>query len=147
MILVDLIVAFAFVIFIGISYKRISYLVCSYLSKYSVDIENQFINKNAAYKKLNQKLYQLQNCENKIDDIVNQRKEKISSIISYYEKKQQNYELQINERIDAIRKYLTSEVLNQTELHKKYVKDKCKIDVHDVLLKFANLYKKRHNTR
>ena len=144
MILVEFVVAFAFFVFIGIFYKKITGVVCLYLDKYSADIEKKITDKNRLYDQAHQELSKMQdnNFQFDMQKIIDERKKNINEIVHFYEKKQQKYEEQINERINSIKNCIHT--TKYTSIHKDYIKSMCKVKINDVLLKFANLYKNRH---
>ena len=148
MIIVDLIVAFAFFVFISIFYKRGSIILDEYLTKYSYNLEQGFKHKKQLYEKKQHELNDLKNdiqAQKEIDKIVQERKKRVNEIISTYQNIEKKYSHHIDDKITCIKNYLLSDRSSTYQVQKKYVNSHLKFDINQLLVKFANLHKKRHN--
>lgn len=145
MILVDIIVAFAFITFIGLFYKSLDTYCCDFFTKYSFGISRSFEEKEELYKKLQKDLEKTNGEEqkSKIEKVIANREKEISRIIEEYARKEKEYEGIIENRMNGLKDYYmkSNEVSKKVQKHLNNVN----FDVKPLILKFANLYKKRHN--
>lgn len=148
MIVVDLVVAFAFFVFISLFYKRGMSILSNFLSKYSYNIEKSFTQKSQSYSKKQEELDDLLSNDElakTIEKITNERKNKVSEILATYNNIEKKYHHHIDEKIESIKNTMMCDYSLHYDMQKKYINSNVKIDTNQLLVKFANLYKKRHN--